>query len=496
MSMDKKPDFEDSMSLLAMNHISYESPSSAVACSSRNQSQINFQPRSYSNIDSGTQMSLVFNAGSAMTLGPTSMINLKLRVSNNNTAGGTDPKFWAWGKNTKTANDLERYDNSGGSILNLFSEISCSARSGELLFRELFANQVKTTSRLYKINKERRNYLGIMGGASVNSAGENKFPLYPLNHDISFSIPLGELSAFFGTAAPIPAQLLSGSTLRLSIAKPSQSIVLYSDLNTLASGANVAATTVSVVEATCYLDQVELFDSVNSLILSSANSLETNGLQYGYHTQFASSYEVGGTGNIDVQLSAARIKNIVVKFVPRTAPDWNLVSVYSPMAAASIAQVAVAPAVDKDSAGLQGMRFKFRLGNMVMPLFEIGTATQAFVMLKDAMSNISFDSCEDPDSLKTVNKLSPCAIQFSDYVHNDTGTTPDTVVAGGGSGCFLVGLNFERSNGLNVSGVSSSNNRILTFEYSGVRANTFNAVICVEYMQIANVSTSNVVVNK
>ena len=165
------------------------------------------------------------------------------------------------------------------------------------------------------------------------------------------------------------------------------------------------------------------------------------------------------------------------------------------MGAASIAQVAAA-AVDKDSAGLQGMKFRFRLGNMVLPLFDISTATQAYAMLKDALCNISFDSCEDPDSLKTVNKLAPCAVQFSDYVHNDTGATSTTVVAGGGSGCFLLGLNFERSNALNVSGLSTSNNRILTFEYSGVRAGVFNAVISVEYMQIANVSTSNVVVNK
>jgi hypothetical protein len=239
-----------------------------------------------------------------------------------------------------------------------------------------------------------------------------------------------------------------------------------------------------------------LFDSVNSLILASANSIDTTGLQYGYHTMFSSSYEVGGTGNIDIQLSAARIKNVLIKFMPRTAPEWTTTdAIYAPMAGASIAQVAAA-AVDKDANGLQGMKFRWRLGNQIMPYYDVQTATQSYALLKDALCNIAFDSCEDPDSLKTVNKLSPCSIQFRDYVHNDNGASPAAVVAGGGTGCFMLGLNFERSSALNVSGQSTNNARVLTFEYSGIRANTFNAVVTVEYMQIANISTSNVVVNK
>jgi hypothetical protein len=419
------------------------------------------------------------------------MINLKIRVSNNSQQANS-PKFWAWGNNKPQDNDGERFTNSGGSVLNLFSEISANSRSGELLFRELFCNQTKTR-RLYAINKERRSYLGIMGGATHNSAGVLRFPLFPVNETISFSIPCAELSAFFNTSAPIAAQLLSGSTLRLSVAKPSQAITLYEDATGLIlATADQALTTVDIVEATAFLDQMELYDSVNSLILSSANSLETNGLQYAYSTLFTSQYPVAGTGNIDVQLSAARIKNIVVKFVPRVSPDWAVTDGYTgPMSSSSIAQIS--SATDKDANGLQGVRFQFRLGNLVMPLYQISTATQSYAMLKDALCNISFDSCEDPDSLKTVNKLSPCAIEYSDYVHNNSQNVP---ISGLGSGCFMLGYNFERCSSLNVSGLSTSNNRILSFEYSGIVPDLFNAIISVEYMQICNVSTSNVVVNK
>jgi hypothetical protein len=158
------------------------------------------------------------------------------------------------------------------------------------------------------------------------------------------------------------------------------------------------------------------------------------------------------------------------------------------MEACSINQISATP--DGDAGGLGGLKLQFRLGNMVMPLFQIDTATQAYAMVCDALSNISFASCEDPDSLKVVNKLSPNTIAFSDYTREVAAT------AGFGTGGTLFGITFERSSALNISGSSTNNSRILSLEYSGVKADTFNIVVTVNYLQIANVSTSNVVVNK
>lgn len=478
---------EDSMSLLSSNHLAFEAPASIAASSQRSMSLINFQPRNYANIQGSEQLSIVFNAGSSMTYGPSSMLNFKIQVNATNGNVNTDPYLWGWGNNLTTAN--ESFYNAGGSILNLFNEVSMSARSGELLFRETYANQARTTSRLFKINKERRDYLGVMGGSSLDSEGRRKYPLYPVNREISFSIPLGELNSFFGCASPIPPQLLAGATLRLSLAKVSQCITLYNQAGTALASTNLNTVVVNINSATSYLDQCELFDSVNSLILASANSLSTAGLQYAYSTIFSNQYEVGGTGNIDIQLSAARISNVIVKFVKRTPSDWGTQNTYtSPMAASSIHDVAAV--IDSDAGGLCGMKFRFRLGNQVMPLYDIETSTQSFHMVSDALSNISFASTEDPDSMKTLNKLSPCSVSFSEYT-KVVGTE-----AGFGTGCFLIGLNMERSNCLNISGSSTSNNRILSFEYSGIKANTYNAIVSVNYLQIANVSTSNVVVNK
>jgi len=469
---------EDSMSLLSANHLSYESASSVCAASQRQLSLINFQPRNYSGVDAGTQLSIVMNAGSSFTYGPTSTLNITMTV--NVSGGSQNATLWGWG-NHIVGN--ESFYNSGGSILNLFQEVSMSARSGELLFREVQANETRT-QRLFKINKERRDALGVMGGATLNAAGEMKFPLFPVGQAQTFTIPLGELSGFFSTASPIPPQLLAGATLRLSLAKMSKSISLYSDANTLATGADLSRTVVDLNVCTAYLDQVDLFDSVNSMILSSANSLSTNGIQYNYYSNFNAIYPLSTSGVLDIQLSAARISSVIVKIVKKAPTDWA-----SPYAAESINSVAATAGADNGSLG--SMRWQTRLGNAISPLYPIDSSCQAFNLLCDATSNISFASCEDPDSLKVINKLSPCSVSFADYTKTVSG------VAGYGTGCFLIGLNMERSNALNISGSSTNNSRILSVEYSGLKSgDNFNAIVSVKYLQIANVTTSNVVVNK
>jgi hypothetical protein len=471
---------EDSMSLLSANHLSYESASSVCAASQRQLSLINFQPRNYNGVDAGTQLSLVFNAGSSFTYGPTSTLNITMTVRNAN-SGGDNATLWGWGNNIPEAN--ESFNNSGGSILNLFQEVSMSARSGELLFRETHSNETRV-QRLFKINKERRDALGVMGGATLDAEGRMRFPLFPINQAQTFTIPLGELSNFFSTSSPIPPQLLAGATLRLSLAKMSKSITLYKDAATLAAGAGRDATVVDLNVCTSYLDQVDLFDSVNSMILSSANSLSTNGIQYNYYSNFNAIYPLSTSGVLDIQLSAARISSIIVKIVKKAPDDWE-----SPYVSESINSAAATAGSDNGSLG--SMRWQFRLGNQVMPLYAIDSSCQAFNLLCDATSNISFASCEDPDSLKVINKLSPCAVSFADYTKTVGATS------GFGTGCFLVGMNMERSNALNISGNSTNNSRILTAEYSGLKSgDTFNAIVSCRYLQICNVTSSNVVVNK
>ena len=98
------------------------------------------------------------------------------------------------------------------------------------------------------------------------------------------------------------------------------------------------------------------------------------------------------SGVLDIQLSAARISSIIVKIVKKAPDDWS-----SPYVSESINSAAATAGSDNGSLG--SMRWQFRLGNQVMPLYQIDSSCQAFNLLCDATSNISFVSIKNEDHL-------------------------------------------------------------------------------------------------
>jgi hypothetical protein len=103
----------------------------------------------------------------------------------------------------------------------------------------------------------------------------------------------------------------------MTIAPPATALVFYD--NTGLNLANSAPTvTLNLKNMSCYLDQYELFDKASSLILSSALSNETSGLKYSYLTQFNTIVNpTGSSFSFDIQLSAAKLQSLVLKFVPK-----------------------------------------------------------------------------------------------------------------------------------------------------------------------------------
>lgn len=495
-------EFEETMALIDMNHLRYEAPESLCASSNSNRNQINFNPNAYANCVGGEQPSLLFNVGSSYTDGSKSMIQLTMTVNYTGTGvGATDAVYWAFGNNVALSNGSTCF-NSGGSILNVIAEVNMQSKSGELLFRELYKNQTRTTSRLYQIDKSRREYLGIMGGAQINvksNVSYPRFPVYPVNVPVTFELPLMELSDFFGTSQLIPPQLLSGSIMRLTIAKPSSAINLYT-----ANGNDLATTgtlnSFSFKNMVAYLHQSELYDSVNSLILASANSLETQGLQYAYNTSFNTVFNPSSsTFNFDIQLSAAKISSLVLKFRRKdqmTFPIGNAAtSPRDPVAAADLSDLSTISNVG-DSNQL-GWGIQIRLGNYVYPLFLIQSATDMYQQTCNALNPISFSGCLDPDPLKTVNKLMAGNVGFTDYSQPTITGVGNDLTQGVGTGACLFGFSFERSSAVNIGGLSSSNARILSVEVQNMaNAANFTCIASVTYLSIANVSTDNVVVNK
>ena len=490
-------EFEESMALIDMNHLRYEAPESVCATSNANRNQINFNPNAYT-VSGGEQPSLLLNVGSSFTDGQKSMIQLTMTV---NCVAPSNAVYFAFGNNVPSSTSGNSYYNSNGSILNLISEVNHQSKSGELLYRELYKNQTQTTSRLYKIDAQRRKYIGVMGSSEYFN-GSWRFPVYPINQPVTFMIPLCELSSFFNTSQLIPPMLLSGSIMRLTIAPIATALVFYQANGTSLATGTIGLTNISLKSMVAYLHQSELYDSVNSLILSSSASLEMNGLQYAYNTQFNTIFNpTSSTFNFDIQLSAAKISSLVLKFVPKNAftfpiPDGNLSTKQDPVASASISDLALTAGTPGGDPNSLGFSVQIRLGNLVMPLFPISSAVDMFQQTCNALNPISFSGCDDPDPLKTINKLQAGVISYPEYC-SVSPSASNAQKNGAGTGATLFGFSFERSSAVNIGGLSSNNARILSVEVQNMaNSSNFQCIASVTYLQIANVSTDNIVVNR
>ena len=496
MEKNHSKEFDETMGLIDINNLRYEASESVVATQSCNRNICNFNPSSYPLCQGSEQPSVLLNVGSSYVDGMKSMLQFTMTVNIGST--GT-AKYFAFGNNVARAADGCESYNSGGSVLNLFSEINHQSKSGDLLYRELYKNQTRT-SRLYKIDKSRRGYLGTMGGAQeVNGSlkGILKFPIFPVNEAVTFEVPLGELCSFWATGQLIPPQLLSGSLLRLTLAPIASALVFYDETGEALVTANTGLTTISLQNMLCYLHQSELYDSVNSLLLASAASAETNGLQYCYNTEFNTIVNPSGPSfAFDIQLSCAKMSYLVLKFVPKD--PWTGVVLdnavvpkkLDPFAACNIRDYG-----DITNANALPFSIQVRLGNMVMPLFPINTATDIYQQTCNALNPISYSGADAPDPLKTLNKLMAGTLSFSEY--SKVNVVSNVAKLGAGTGGCIFAFSFERSSAVNIGGLSSNNARVLSVEVNNMtNAAQMQCIASVTYLQIANVSNENIVINK
>jgi hypothetical protein len=340
-----------------------------------------------------------------------------------------------------------------------------------------------------------------MGGAVEVAGGGLKFPMYPVGKPVTFSLPLSELTGLFGTSELLPPQLLSGAILRMTIAPPQQSLVFYT--NTGEALATVpTSVTLNLKNMSCYLDQYELFDKVSSLILSSALSSETSGLKYSYLTQFNTIVNpTGSSFSFDIQLSAAKLQSLVLKFVPKgtwtgvVADPGTGVNKQDPTAAANLCDLSTNAGNVGDPNSL-GFSLQTRIGNLVLPLFQINSATDMYQQTYNALNPISYSGADDVDPLKVINKLSPCCVSYPEYTRTFISAVPEQK-NGVGTGATIFAFTFERSSAVNVSGLSTNNSRILSVDIQNCsNAANMQLFASVTYLAVANISNENVVVNK
>lgn len=500
MDKNSSKEYEETMGLIDMNHLRYEMVESVCATSNSNRNICNFNPNSYNNVTGSEQLTVLLNTGSSYTDGQKSMLQVTLTVN----VTDQNAKFWAFGNNAARAADGSTALNANGSLLNVISEVNHASKSGDLLYRELFKNQTQTTSRLYQIDKSRRGYLGTAGGVQEIN-GVLKYPVYPVNQPVTLEMSLCELAQFWNTSQLIPPQLLSGSLLRLTIAPIGSAFVFYSDagVTPITDPSQLVFPSITLKNVLLYLHQSELYDSVNSLLLASAQSSETNGLQFCYNTLFNTIVNpTAPSFSFDIQLSAAKMSYVVLKFIPKS--PWKGVlenggvapNKYDPMAAANLNDLngttSTAGSGDPNSLGFT---IQCRLGNLILPLFGVSSSVDMYQQTANTLNPISYSGCQDPDPLKVINKLQAGCCSYADYSH--VGTVQAGTRYGVGSGGCLFAFSFERASAVNVGGLSSNNARVLSIEVNNMtNATNFQCIASVCYLQVANVSNENVVINK
>jgi len=465
--------------ILNANKLLYSLPIGVDAVSNSTTTINNFNPNSYETTG-GDTMFVQFPKTTTYLDAQNSYIKLKLKVQNVN--GGTIYCFSNY-TNDQPIDGL----NVGASVMNLIDSVELISEGGQCLFRELFVNEMQTV-REYRNNISRKNYLSFMGGICDNgradpSIAEHRYPIYDGAKDTSFYIGLTEISPFFNGVL-IPDLLLSNAILKIKLANVGQNTKSYSinaegKLDSVSTANNNAVLT----NVALILSQKELYEEVRETINKKLKSPE--GLEYSYYTNFNTSYvfennTAGQDYKIPLNLSAGKIKYVCIKptlppiqgqdVIPLASATWD--NYYDD------GSTTFKPTVSYN------MPFGLfvRLGNNVLSTYEVKTIPEMYEQTIRSLSNISYGDCQDVDVERCINKKSTGCVSFYNYAKLDRNAKMQSDYG------VLFAFNFDRVEGLGVSGLSTGIERLLEINVSNFKTNnTPTWYFQIQYLQTANV---------
>jgi hypothetical protein len=465
--------------ILNANKLLYSLPIGVDAVSNSTTTINNFNPNSYETTG-GDTMFVQFPKTTTYLDAQNSYIKLKLKVQNVN--NGTLYCF----SNYTNDQPVDGFS-VGASVMNLIDSVELISEGGQCLFKELFVNEMQTV-REYRNNISRKNYLSFMGGICDNdradpSVPENRYPVYDGAKDTSFYIPLTEIGGGFFNGVLIPDLLLSNAILKIKLANVGQNTTSYSinaegklDLVSSANN-NAVLTNVALI-----LSQKELYEEVRETINKKLKSPE--GLEYSYYTNFNTSYvfennTAGQDYKIPLNLSAGKIKYVAIK---PTLPQIQGLPVI-PLASA-VWDNYYDPALDFKTTVSYNMPFGLfvRLGNNVLSTYEVKTIPEMYEQTIRSLSNISYGDCQDVDVERCINKKSTGCVSFYNYAKLDRNAKMQSDYG------VLFAFNFDRVEGLGVSGLSTGIERLLEINVSNFKTNnTPTWYFQIQYLQTANV---------
>jgi len=478
--------------LLEINNLMYDKPVDISAVANSTMNTYNFAPNSYENSTGSEIMQIQFNEGLDFVDGNNSYIRLKLRVNNVN-------PFFSFSQNLNYLNSI----NSGASVLNIIKSAELVSKDGNTYFKEELKNQLQCL-REYKLNECRKNYLSMMGGIDQNSsygvgigyptaaAASGAYPIFKTNTEITFIIPLQEISPFFSSCSLIHPKFLESAVLRLRLEQPEAAIRLLDvDIN----DTTVQPFTITISNMAVILSEKELYKEVEDKI---TQEIKLKGLNYAYYQSLNTIFDIPQQDYVNesfvfpISLSAAKIKYLAVKPVykeslttaqqPYLYPmssiiSWNDFSQFSP------------PSTDPN---LANFSMRIRLGNKIYPEnYQINQIPDFYNLTTYAMNNISFSSCDDIDVYKVKNKQAPCCVGGNLY-----NTSKNT------TGGLIWAFNFERSQAISNSGLSTNQERLLSLEINNynqviLNKNPISLIVSVQFMTVATLfENGEITVNK
>jgi hypothetical protein len=147
-----------------------------------------------------------------------------------------------------------------------------------------------------------------------------------------------------------------------------------------------------------------------------------------------------------------------------------------------------------DDNGL-GFSIRAKLGEQYYPVYNITTATEAYIQTVQALNPISYSDTEDVDPLKVINKLQSGCVPYSNYcstIINEALYQPGETTGG-----TIYAISLEKSNNVGLTGEKTTASRVISVEIEGMPAyDEFDMYTQVQYLAVASVFENNVVISK
>lgn len=420
--------------LMDINQLSYSPPIDGSLSNYRQGKKLLFNPSTYT---PSQVAQLQINSGSDFISGATSYILLTCSVSA--TLAGEQTVGWNF------PHVDGEYDGNG-SAFNLFREFQISHRSGEVIDRTDQLNALVATLVEYAFDDSYRSQVaevfGFANGDNLNGAPAR-----------TYALPLFLCSGLFAQMALIPSFLIAGARINIQLETPTTALCT--------NGTNPSY---SITDMNLVLDSVDIYDAAKRSLLSQASNTSTQGLQFPYHSYFQLRKIVDGSSlNFDLNLSAAKTIQAIIK--TRVTARINA------LGSNSIA-----------SEGWQYSTWRFRLGSLTMPQYEVNNPADSFLL-----SQVAFDGSPNLDLLNPKHVQN--GVSYLDYA------TPDAGLADNGGNC-VVAMTLEKQPILSLSGCVTNNSQLLNFTatYSTEVNRTVDAYI--KHLRVANVMLDNVVIDR